>query len=178
MLTGGYGLAQYYCPTEIDTTHRRNYNISAAKLQKALRLNPLNGGYWVSLVLLAQIEEVDLEEGSEISAASVDSSIIDPWSIPGWKERQAAHESLPDWAFGQALSLSPAASEFWVVWADHLWDRLLTKEEKGERGAGRLLEQAAQAYTMAVELAPDSPSVRRQAEHFFLWQKGKDLPED
>ncbi len=54
--TGRYALAQRYCPTEIDTVgNRSEFGVSAAKLQGALQLNPLNGEYWLDLAISIRV---------------------------------------------------------------------------------------------------------------------------
>jgi hypothetical protein len=176
VLNGRYGLAQNYCPSEIDTVHRREHGVSTSKLQKALRLNPLNGEYWLSLAMLAGVSDAP-HTPDEASAALVEPTVdISPQRIPGWEGYRTTHEPLQEWAFRRALSLSPASSVFWLAWADHLWDRL--QNEEGVQGEGSLLEQAARSYRMAVELNPNSSSVFQKAADYFSWQKQKDLPEN
>ena len=180
LLMGRYGLAQNYCPSEIDTVHRRDHGVSASKLQKALRLNPLNGDYWLNLALLAGVPDA-ADAGDETRS---DPSFPDggqggldiiPKRIPGWERARAANASLQDWAYGQALLCSPAAGEFWLAYADSLREGI----ETGEPGAGgRLIERTVRSYAMAVELQPNSRAVRERAADFSRWLKQKDLPDN
>jgi O-antigen ligase len=167
-----YGLAQYYCPTEIDTTSRRDYRMSAFTLQKALHLNPLNGDYWLNMATFVEIaDENGTEEGTSVSS---DGSLLNLEAIPGWSANRSAGKSFQEWAFAEALARSPAASGFWLALADHLWETLETDEN---RENGRLLERTTQCYNMAVELHPGSSAVRQRAAEFSVWLNEKDLPE-
>jgi len=169
---GRYGLAQYYCPTEIDTTSRRDYQISVSKLQKALQLNPLNGEYWLNLA--AFVEVPDTNATAEEISVPPDRSTLNPETVPGWRGGPVADKSFQEWSFAEALARSPAASGFWLAWADYLWEALRSDQDEAE---GKLLQRALQCYTMAVELNPGSSTVRQRASEFFGRPKQKDLPE-
>jgi O-antigen ligase len=169
--TGRYALAQHDCPTEIDTVSRREYKMSASKLQRALQLNPLNGEYWLSLAMfedLGDSKDIPKEE----AAVGLDQSPIDPNTIPYWEGKRVGRESLRDWAYARALTCSPASSQFWFAWADHLREKL----QSGEGWEGKLPGLTAQCYNIALELHPYGSSVHQRAADFFLWQRQKDLP--
>ena len=165
--TGRYALAQRYCPTEIDTVgNRSEFGVSAANLQGALQLNPLNGDYWLDLAI--SIEWVDANGTSEGIWANADGSAINLEAIPGWEQARGSQESLQAWALSQALGRSPAAGEFWLVLADHLWERL--QSGQGE-WRGKLIDRVTQCYNMAIELQPNSSAVRERAAEFSEWLK-------
>ncbi len=182
LLTVRYGLAQNYCPSEIDTVHRRDYGISASKLQKALRLNPLNGDYWLNVALLAGVPDAadtrdETTSEPPFSKGAEGGFDIIPNRVPGWEGACAGNASLSlqDWAYGQVLSCSPAAGEFWLSYADYLREEIQTVKEGVD---GRLFERAAQSYTMAIELQPNDAAVRKRAADFSRWLKQKDLPDN
>jgi O-antigen ligase len=161
---GRLGLAQVYCPTEMDTVTRREIEMSAPRLQKALALNPLNADYW--LILETYLEAAEVSGIVEGTSAPADGPQIIPEDIPGWKKDRLAGRSLQEWAFAEALARSPASTASWVSWAEYLWGTV--QSEAGGRESV-LLQRAAQSYQMAVELYPGSSAVRRRSGEFFGW---------
>jgi O-antigen ligase len=200
---GRHAVAQYYCPTEIDTvSDRREYRVDLTKLQRALELNPLNGEYWLNLAMLAEMPDTtDPNDGNSSasegppgddrplpaamgpepspeapSAKGTESAPdIDPRTISGWEKIGLAYGSLQDWAYARALSHSPAAGEYWLAYADHMRETLLTDQE--ERG-GQMGERTVRSYDMALELEPNNSGVRARAAEFLEWLRKKDLPDD
>jgi O-antigen ligase len=182
VLVGAYGLAQHYSPSEIDTMGKRDYELSTAKLQKALSLNPLNGEYWMNLALAAEPPDA-ADRASDAAPALSGQAAVDPGAIPGWEGLGPTREPLQDWLLARALARSPATGEYWLAWSDHLW-KGLQGDEKGKetisRGVereGRLLERTVRAFRMALELRPNNKAVQQRASEFFQWEKQKGLPD-